>query len=533
VGIDAATGGWPGVKQIRTQDRSGDFFLVAVLVANFAWGILLLLLLRAEGSTDIHPREVLALFFLFNAATLFFFRKAFLRPPLDALERVSEALAEEGELLPERAAPRQVANAVKSRLVRFRKDVEEERLGLEGKYARQVEDLGQAHKDLVAHHKLTKKMLQSRQVEEVFDTLMEGIADGYGFRGALLGKVSRDGFLVFAGEPDPLSGMPTQIPLWNPRSLLARIFWGGASAFLPSPPELQHLPEEETILGGGAAYLVPVTRTLKTRCAEVKNCGDRACVNFYSENLKCWLRKVPAGSFTPDADPDLFREPLEECLRCEVFPSAAILVLRTVPNGKGITRESVMPVSSIASEATLALEVVSLYDNMKLMAITDGLTGLFNHREFYNALRRELERGRRYRHNLSLLMIDVDDFKQFNDRFGHPAGDFALRKIADLLRGCARTTDIIARYGGEEFALILPESQPVGALMVAERIKTEIAAHNFIPNANISVHLTVSIGVYSCNDGSSSEDQMVSLADEAAYTAKQQGKNRVVVKATR
>jgi diguanylate cyclase (GGDEF)-like protein len=128
-------------------------------------------------------------------------------------------------------------------------------------------------------------------------------------------------------------------------------------------------------------------------------------------------------------------------------------------------------------------------------------------------------------------MIDVDDFKQFNDRFGHPTGDFALRKIGELLRKCARTTDIIARYGGEEFAVILPESTPGGALMVAERIKLEVAEHNFIQNASDPVHLTVSIGIYSSEGGEVSEDQMVSLADEASYVAKKSGKNRVVVKA--
>jgi diguanylate cyclase (GGDEF)-like protein len=168
---------------------------------------------------------------------------------------------------------------------------------------------------------------------------------------------------------------------------------------------------------------------------------------------------------------------------------------------------------------------------MKIMSVTDGLTGLFNHREFYQALRRELERARRYRHTLSLLIIDVDDFKQFNDRYGHPAGDSALRRVAELLKRCARTTDILSRYGGEEFAVILPESTPAGALMVAERMKTEVGGHNFIPNSRYPVHLTVSIGIYSTEDGGVSEDQMVSLADEAAYLAKKSGKNRVVVKA--
>jgi diguanylate cyclase (GGDEF)-like protein len=110
------------------------------------------------------------------------------------------------------------------------------------------------------------------------------------------------------------------------------------------------------------------------------------------------------------------------------------------------------------------------------------------------------------------------------------AGDLALRKISDLLRHCARTTDIVARYGGEEFAVILPESTSSGALMLAERIKTEVAIHNFLPQVPGEVHLTVSIGIYTAEEGAVTEDQIVSYADQAAYSAKDAGKNCVVVK---
>jgi diguanylate cyclase (GGDEF)-like protein len=477
------------------------------------------------------PQAILATFFLLNMATLVYLRQRFILPAEAALEAVSETVVAQGEILPSRAAPAYIAGAVNSLLSRCRLEWEEENRSVRESTERRLRELSESQKNLLAHHRLTKKMLQSRQADEILEILLAGVTEGYGYSGALIGKVSSDGYLVFQGETDPVSGSPLRIPLWNPGSLLARTFWSG-NLFHASPRELAHLPEEESILGSFPVLCLPVMRNLMVRCVEVKNCSDRTCQNYHSESLKCWLRRIPQEFFTGGGNPEVHREAITACLRCEVFPSSAILVVRSVENGKVLNRENAVPISNLASEAEHALEVVSLYDNMKIMAVTDGLTGLFNHREFYQSLRRELERARRYRHTLSLLMIDVDDFKRFNDRFGHPAGDFALRNIADLLRKCARTTDIIARYGGEEFALILPESTPGGALMVAERIKLEVAGHNFIKNALNSVHMTVSIGIFNSENGDVTEDQIVSLADEASYTAKKAGKNQVVVKAS-
>mgnify|MGYP001367725987 FL=1 len=485
---------------------------------------------NASSRLPFLPQAILAAFFILNMATLVFLRQRFILPSEAALAAVAETVAAQGEILPSRAAPGYIAGALNSLLSRSRLEAEEEKRSIRESGERRTREISESQKNLLSHHRLTKKMLQSRQADEVFDILLGGIAEGYGFTGTLIGKVSSDGYLVFLGETDPVSGSPLRIPLWHPGSVLARTFWSG-NLLHASPRELPHLPEEESILGSSPVLCLPVTRNMKERCVEVKNCVDRTCPNYYSENLKCWLRQIPPDFLTGAGNPEIHREAITACLRCEVFPISALLVVRSVENGKEVTRENAVPISNLASEAGLALEVVSLYDSMKVMAVTDGLTGLYNHREFYQSLRREIDRARRYRHTLSLLMIDVDDFKRFNDSFGHPAGDFALRNIGELLRKCARTTDIIARYGGEEFAVILPESTPGGALMVAERIKSEVGGHNFIPNASDPVHLTVSIGIYSSEKGDVSEDQMVSLADEASYVAKKSGKNQVVVKA--
>jgi len=486
---------------------------------------------NAGSRLPFMPQAILAAFFLLNLATLVFLRQRFILPSEAALEAVSEIVIAQGEILPPRAVPAYIAGAVNSLLSRCRLEGEEEKRSIRETTERRIREISESQKNLLSHHRLTKKMLQSRAADEVFEILLAGVTEGNGFSGALIGKVSTDGYLVFLGETDPVSGSPLRIPLWNPGSLLARTFWSG-NLFHVSPRELAHLPEEESILGSLPVLCLPVMRSLQVRCVEMKNCADRTCPNYHSENLKCWLKHIPQEFFTGGGNPEVHREAITDCLRCEVFPSSALLVVRSVKNGKLLNRENAVPISNLAAEAGHALEVVSLYDNMKIMAVTDGLTGLFNHREFYQSLRRELERARRYRHTVSLLMIDVDDFKRYNDRFGHPAGDIALRNIANLLRKCARTTDILARYGGEEFAIILPESTPGGALMVAERIKLEVAGHNFIHNIEDTVHLTVSIGIYSSENGNVTEDQIVSLADGASYLAKKAGKNQVVVKAS-
>lgn len=522
-----ATGGFPARRDFASRFEGEAPVMGGALSSEW---FLQTFIPDASSRLPFLPQGILAAFFLFNMAILAYIRQRFILPSEAALAAVAETVAAQGEILPSRAAPGYIAAAVTSILSRCRLEAEGEKRSIRESTERRLREISESQKNLLAHHRLTKKMLQSRQADEVFEILLGGIAEGYGFPGTLIGKVSADGYLVFQGETDPLSGSPLRIPLWHPGSLLARTFWSG-NLLHPSPLELPHLPEEESILGSSPVLCLPVMRNLKVRCAEAKNCSDRTCPSYYSENLKCWLRNIPPEFLTGDGNPEIHHEAVTACLRCEVFPSSALLVVRSVENGKVVTRENAVPISNLASEAGLALEVVSLYDNMKIMAVTDGLTGLYNHREFYQSLRRELDRARRYRHTLSLLIIDVDDFKRFNDRFGHPAGDFALRKIADLLRKCARATDIIARYGGEEFAVILPESTPGGALMVAERVKLEVAEHNFIQNASDPVHLTVSIGIFSSERGEVTEDQMVSFADEASYVAKKSGKNQVVVKA--
>ncbi len=157
----------------------------------------------------------------------------------------------------------------------------------------------------------------------------------------------------------------------------------------------------------------------------------------------------------------------------------------------------------------------------------DGLTHLYNHRAFGNLLREELERSQRHGHAFCLLMIDLDRFKAVNDSYGHPAGDKALRSVANLISKEAREVDKVARYGGEEFALILPETGREGGLQIAERIRKSADHHTFWIGKAKKIRLTVSIGVSEYPRDAQSEDKLIAAADGALYAAKQGGRNRV------
>jgi diguanylate cyclase (GGDEF)-like protein len=178
----------------------------------------------------------------------------------------------------------------------------------------------------------------------------------------------------------------------------------------------------------------------------------------------------------------------------------------------------------------LVAALVKAHDGMTVLAGTDGLTGLANRRRFDEVLETEFSRLRRSRAPLSLILIDVDHFKDYNDSYGHVAGDECLKRIGSLLDvSLNRAPDISARYGGEEFAAILPETEHEGAVAIAERIRGDIAALR-IPHGASSVadHVTISVGIVT-HDCSAVESprEFVRMADEQLYRAKSEGRNRI------
>ena len=160
-------------------------------------------------------------------------------------------------------------------------------------------------------------------------------------------------------------------------------------------------------------------------------------------------------------------------------------------------------------------------------ANTDSLTELYNHRYFQERLAAELSRAARYKHPLSMVMLDVDHFKNLNDTYGHPFGDLVLQQIAKILVGESRDIDIVARYGGEEFALILPETKTKDALILAERLRSAIQHHPFIEPEGRSVPVTISLGLSQYPVHSLEREGLIMAADLAMYQSKTLGRNRV------
>jgi diguanylate cyclase (GGDEF)-like protein len=240
-----------------------------------------------------------------------------------------------------------------------------------------------------------------------------------------------------------------------------------------------------------------------------------------------------------DAGRELRREPRR---RRYLTDSFIAVPLATEARGLGVvtmtdradrqpfTRGDLTMARALAAPAALALATARLARENKGLAhaaAVDPLTSLFNRRYFETRIDEEIQRARRYALDLALLVIDADDFKSFNDQFGHLVGDQVLRAISDTLRRSVRAFDVCTRFGGEEFAILMPGSNAASALQSAERIRQRIEQYRFeylaIPTAR---HPTISIGV-AVLDGDHSVHDLIGRADRALYTAKAAGKNCV------
>ncbi len=193
---------------------------------------------------------------------------------------------------------------------------------------------------------------------------------------------------------------------------------------------------------------------------------------------------------------------------------------------RGFNEKQIRFLETIASQVAITLQNVIMYDRMKELAIIDELTGIYNRRFLYLAANKEIERSRRYKKDLSMILIDIDHFKEVNDHFGHLAGDKILQKITQVIQKELRGSDVFARYGGEEFIILLSDTDGKAAALVAERIRSsvELLRVKYIRN---EISVTISLGVTRLSPERETLHEIIATTDQALYEAKQKGRNRV------
>lgn len=272
---------------------------------------------------------------------------------------------------------------------------------------------------------------------------------------------------------------------------------------------------------------IPLGKGITGRCAlekKVVNVGD--------------VRLEP--EYIPSGIQDIRSE-----IACPIISDGNVLGVLTVEsrNVNAFGDDDIRLLSILALQVAVGMKNARMYAEIEKLAVTDPLTGLYNYRYFHQRLGAEIARSQRYRHPLSIIMIDLDDFKKINDRFGHLAGDRVLREAAQVFRKNIRRydeplvlkgydLDVISRYGGEEFIIIQPDTPLEGALVCAERLReileTSVGQRAGLPyDRNSPERVTGSFGVTAFEPGESM-DCMIKRADTAMYQAKDQGKNRVV-----
>jgi diguanylate cyclase (GGDEF)-like protein len=227
-----------------------------------------------------------------------------------------------------------------------------------------------------------------------------------------------------------------------------------------------------------------------------------------------------------DTPPDIRVRNVASALVQVRLQNMGVIACYNLPPGMAEPAVAGSTLAILGACAGLAIENARLTQSLQRVAVTDDLTQVYNYRFLRTALRREMKRATRSRHPFSLLMVDVDHLKEYNDRFGHLRGSRLLRDLARVISRKVRGMDLVAKYGGDEFTVILPETPRAGGLAVAERIRAAVATHAF--HRCKAGEMTVSLGMAVFPDDGIQPATLIAAADTALYAAKQRGRNQVV-----
>ena len=272
---------------------------------------------------------------------------------------------------------------------------------------------------------------------------------------------------------------------------------------------------------------IKVGRHLPPQIAEQRIPIGRGLVGWAAEHRQAV--QIPSVDAPVPEDP----EPIEATALAVPLESQSqllgVLVIYGRTNEQPFGDEDLETITSLARQAGVGIENVLLHQEAQRLSITDGLTGIWNYRYFQMQMAQHFAAAVRFEHRLSLLVIDIDRFKDVNDRYGHQRGDATLVELARRVVMHTRLNiDTLARYGGEEFVLILPETGLEGARIVAEKIRQEVAGTPFGTDEEELIEVTVSVGYASYPEHGLTQQALVDAADKAMYEAKARGRNRVV-----
>lgn len=204
-----------------------------------------------------------------------------------------------------------------------------------------------------------------------------------------------------------------------------------------------------------------------------------------------------------------------------------VLMVDNLLSQQEIPPEQITILTAIAGQLGMAIKNARLFQGVEELSITDGLTGLYLLRYFKQRLKEEFYRAERTNGQLSLMILDIDHFKRFNDTYGHPAGDTILATVAERILSNARKVDLTARYGGDEFVILLPDTSADEALLLAERLHHAVSDEPLLLPDKSAIHLTASIGVATYPTHAATIDELIKRADEALYWIKSHGRNRI------
>lgn len=292
---------------------------------------------------------------------------------------------------------------------------------------------------------------------------------------------------------------------------------------------LQQIFHEEA---GVFSVIDPTTKLLKV----VTTWGGASVVQEIFPKEECWALRTGRILGTSERHAGLCRHPnVPKGVEFMCLPMVAqgdalgVLRLHGRSAGQGIDDSKRQLAVTVAEHITLALANLLLRETLHYQSIRDALTGLYNRRYLEEALEREIYRAVRHQRPLSIIMLDGDHFKRFNDEFGHDAGDTLLQEMGTFLKTRNRQTDIACRYGGEEFLVILPEMPLADAAHKAEQLREEFKCLNIIHQGQLLRRATISLGVAAFPEHGSTVKILIQTADKALYQAKEEGRDRVVV----